>query len=175
VGDGWEAGHHTARFGEIEQRGAALTPKGRALYDQLLTQVREAILPAADGANAAAYLAKLEDVFTTFPDDWREMHRQGLAYFKYGLGTGTAQSDDIETLLDAGALTLSPIIYEDFLPVSAAGIFQSNLGDEAQDKAQDASHQAAFETALGRPVADEFALYAEMQASSLNACLGTLR
>ena len=29
-------GTHTARFGEIEQRGVALTPKGRALYDQLL-------------------------------------------------------------------------------------------------------------------------------------------
>ena len=26
-------GQHTARFGEIEQRGVALTPKGRALYD----------------------------------------------------------------------------------------------------------------------------------------------
>src|SRR5690606_18115247 len=31
-----EAGTHTARFGEIEQRGLALTPKGRALYDTLL-------------------------------------------------------------------------------------------------------------------------------------------
>ncbi|MDI6949847.1 DUF1338 family protein, partial [Serratia sp. Se-RSmG] len=29
-------GSHTARFGEIEQRGAALTPKGRELYDRLL-------------------------------------------------------------------------------------------------------------------------------------------
>lgn len=29
-------GHHTARFGEIEQRGIALTHKGRALYDRLL-------------------------------------------------------------------------------------------------------------------------------------------
>src|SRR5690606_34638087 len=28
-------GSHTARFGEIEQRGVALTPKGRRLYDQL--------------------------------------------------------------------------------------------------------------------------------------------
>ncbi|NHW78255.1 2-oxoadipate dioxygenase/decarboxylase family protein, partial [Escherichia coli] len=29
-------GTHTARFGEIEQRGVALTPKGRRLYDELL-------------------------------------------------------------------------------------------------------------------------------------------
>ncbi|RBG44195.1 DUF1338 domain-containing protein, partial [Xanthomonas oryzae pv. oryzae] len=33
-----EHGTHTARFGEIEQRGLALTPKGRALYDALLAQ-----------------------------------------------------------------------------------------------------------------------------------------
>ena len=30
---GWTTGSHTARFGEIEQRGIALTPKGSALYD----------------------------------------------------------------------------------------------------------------------------------------------
>ncbi len=29
-------GTHTARFGEIEQRGVALTPKGRQIYDELL-------------------------------------------------------------------------------------------------------------------------------------------
>jgi uncharacterized glyoxalase superfamily metalloenzyme YdcJ len=36
----WKEGSHTARFGEIEQRGIALTPKGRALYDELLTASR---------------------------------------------------------------------------------------------------------------------------------------
>ncbi len=30
---GQKQGTHTARFGEIEQRGVALTPKGRQLYD----------------------------------------------------------------------------------------------------------------------------------------------
>lgn len=171
---GWSEGHHTARFGEIEQRGAALTPKGRALYDQLLADVRADILPAADGSNTEAYIAKLEQVFAAFPDDWREIHRQGLAYFKYDVGSAAAQGDDVETLLDAGALTLSPIIYEDFLPVSAAGIFQSNLGDEAQDNDQSASNQDVFEAALGKPVADEFALYDAMQAASLEACLRRL-
>ena len=33
---GQKQGTHTARFGEIEQRGVALTPKGRQLYDDLL-------------------------------------------------------------------------------------------------------------------------------------------
>lgn len=41
----WVEGHHTARFGEIEQRGVALTRKGRALYDQLLVQVRAKFRP----------------------------------------------------------------------------------------------------------------------------------
>lgn len=36
-------GSHTARFGEIEQRGAALTPKGRQLYDKLLDATRVAL------------------------------------------------------------------------------------------------------------------------------------
>lgn len=33
-------GTHLARFGEIEQRGVALTPKGRALYDAMLSKAR---------------------------------------------------------------------------------------------------------------------------------------
>jgi uncharacterized glyoxalase superfamily metalloenzyme YdcJ len=172
--DGWQEGHHTARFGEIEQRGVALTPKGRALYDRLLAEVRAEILPAADGSNAEAYVARLEQVFEAFPDDWRALHDHGLAYFKYGLGDGAAQGEDVEALLDAGALTLSPIIYEDFLPVSAAGIFQSNLGDEARSDRQEAASRAAFEAALGKAVADEFALYEAMQAASLEACLEQL-
>lgn len=172
--DGWKDGHHTARFGEIEQRGAALTPKGRALYDRLLAKVRANILPAADGSNAKAYVAELEAVFTAFPDTWRDMHDHGLAYFKYGLGDGAVQGSDVQELLDAGALTISPIIYEDFLPVSAAGIFQSNLGDEARNDLQVASSRANFEAALGKPVADEFALYESIQSASLATCLKVL-
>jgi uncharacterized glyoxalase superfamily metalloenzyme YdcJ len=164
-------GKHTARFGEIEQRGAALTPKGRALYDHLLSAVRAKILPAADGSNTEEYLKELEDSFKSFPDTWREMHDQGLAYFKYSLANGVAVSDnEIGALLDSGEVILSPIIYEDFLPVSAAGIFQSNLGDDARDNRQSASSQDQFEDALGCKVADEFALYEEIQTTSLLSC-----
>lgn len=52
-------GSHTARFGEIEARGVALTPKGRALYDRLLDEVRARIVPAANGSNAAEYMRVL--------------------------------------------------------------------------------------------------------------------
>ncbi|WP_349775529.1 2-oxoadipate dioxygenase/decarboxylase family protein [Ignatzschineria rhizosphaerae] len=34
---------------------------------------------------------------------------------------------DINALVGEGALLYEPIVYESFLPTSAAGIFQSNL------------------------------------------------
>ncbi|TMV78340.1 VOC family protein, partial [Thioclava sp. BHET1] len=129
------AGSHTARFGEIEQRGVALTPKGQALYDHLLAETRAQIRPAADGSNAEAYVAALEEVFTEFPDDLDQMRREGLAWFRYSaMGEARSAADlsaDPATLIEAGLLRADPLTYEDFLPVSAAGIFQSNLGDDA--------------------------------------------
>jgi uncharacterized glyoxalase superfamily metalloenzyme YdcJ len=115
---GWETAHHTARFGEIEQRGAALTPKGRALYDRCLAR---------------------KD-FADFPDTKAELQTQKLAFFD-----------------EAG----NPLTYEDFLPVSAAGIFKSNLREsETSETVEATGNQRAFETALGRPVLDMFELYA---------------
>jgi hypothetical protein len=38
-----------------------------------------------------------------------------------------------------------PITYEDFLPVSAAGIFQSNLGDETHTRSHGNASREAFE------------------------------
>lgn len=109
-------GTHTARFGEVEQRGAALTRRGRALYDVL----------CAEGA------------LSRFPDDVATLMREELAFF----GRDGA-----------------PITYEDFLPVSAAGIFRSNLAGEARALALAPSDRGAFAVALGAAPADEFALY----------------
>jgi uncharacterized glyoxalase superfamily metalloenzyme YdcJ len=115
---GWETAHHTARFGEIEQRGVALTPKGRKLYDFCLAN---------------------KD-FSDYPDSLEELRSQALAYFDV---SGT------------------PIIYEDFLPVSAAGIFKSNLREsEESDLQTGTGSQAVFEAALGKPVLNMFDLYA---------------
>ncbi len=63
----WETGSHTARFGEIEQRGIALTSKGRALYDRLLEQSRKIVRPAADGSNARDYEAALARALPNSP------------------------------------------------------------------------------------------------------------
>src|SRR6185312_6771689 len=72
-------GTHTARFGEIEQRGAALTPKGRALYDTLLSEART--LSRGKPAHEAQRI--LAERFAAFPDDPAAMREQGLAYFEY--------------------------------------------------------------------------------------------
>ena len=73
-------------------------------------------------------------------------------------------------------IELSPIIYEDFLPVSAAGIFQSNLGDDTASSTMSQSSREEFIDALGVEPMDEFVQYAEIQAVSLKqAMLGADR
>ncbi|CDX35625.1 conserved hypothetical protein [Mesorhizobium plurifarium] len=169
------SGSHTARFGEIEQRGIALTPKGRALYDRLLNEARERCRPAADGSNASEYEAALAEAFRGFPDDWNAIRRHGLGYFSYSLtaeGQRRAGIDmDLEAAVDAGLVRFDPIVYEDFLPVSAAGIFQSNLGDDATQEFVASPNQKMFEGDLGATVLDEFAHYAGIMRASLERCL----
>lgn len=171
-------GTHTARFGEIEQRGIALTPKGQELYDSLLDEVRAAILPEPDGSNKKAYMDALNTVFERFPDDMEELRRDGLAYFKYEWAQETGDApekkpetsiseQDLDKLIERGVVILKPITYEDFLPVSAAGIFQSNLGDSKGDVFNPQTNQQLFETVMGAPVRDRYSLYEEMQKKSI--------
>jgi uncharacterized glyoxalase superfamily metalloenzyme YdcJ len=165
-------GSHTARFGEIEQRGAALTAKGRALYDRLLGNAREALAGQPDESNAEAYMNLLSEHFHEFPDDLRQMREQGLVYVRYFVREGMAAPAEgsLQALIDSGHIGFEALVYEDFLPVSAAGIFQSNLGDAAAQDYAGQSSQADFETALGAPVLDELALYAETERRSLAHC-----
>lgn len=152
-----EDGLHTARFGEIEQRGAALTPKGRRLYDETLNDVRAQITPAPDGSNAAEYMRVLTETFEhAFPSDPEDMRREGLAYFQ------AYQTPN-------GGIAYTPITYEDFLPVSAAGIFASNASDKDRQDEFASSSQTDFEEALGHAVHSEFELYQAMQDASYEA------
>ena len=174
----WHAGSHTARFGEIEQRGIALTPKGRALYDKLLGETRARVTPAADGSNAGEYQSVLADVFQAFPDSWDEIRRAGLGYFSYSLTAKGRESAgrrlDLETAIAEGLVRFDAVVYEDFLPVSAAGIFQSNLGDEAAQAFVASPNQVMFERDLGASVLDEFAHYAGIERASIEECLSAL-
>ncbi|WP_020591285.1 2-oxoadipate dioxygenase/decarboxylase HglS [Kiloniella laminariae] len=180
TGVNWAEGSHTARFGEIEQRGLALTPKGRALYDQLLEQTRARVR-----SGEGDYETLLVESFKAFPDSYAELRAQGLGYFRYSLnerGEELARSVGIsgtlEGLLEVGLLRFDPIVYEDFLPVSAAGIFQSNLGANLGETGADVVYanpsQSSFEAALGAKVQDEFTLYAALEQASLQACLARL-
>ncbi len=168
AGDG--QGTHTARFGEIEQRGIALTPKGRALYDKLLNE-------AGVGSDNLTHQLHLQDVFKAFPDSEFLLRQQGLAWFRYRLtpaGEAHRQAfhpgDDPQPLIERGWLIAQPIIYEDFLPVSAAGIFQSNLGNGNSSRQHGNASRDAFEQALGCPVLDEFALYEQAEMRSKRRC-----
>lgn len=171
--DSPQEGRHTARFGEVEQRGAALTRKGRALYDQLLAEscsaspdtVRVATVEPAD---------RLAQVFRAFPDDETTLRQQGLAFFHYQLSAQGERANaaqwrglGLEDAIAQGLVQAQPIIYEDFLPVSAAGIFQSNLGGEQRKVYEAQAAQEVFEQALGCPVLDEFALYAQAERESI--------
>ncbi|WP_427024602.1 2-oxoadipate dioxygenase/decarboxylase HglS [Aureimonas ureilytica] len=176
---GEEAGTHTARFGEIEQRGLALTRKGRALYDERLASVRD---EGGAGNAGGSYAERLATAFEAFPDDYDTLRRESLGYFRYALtrkgedaaSTGLA-SLDIETLVRDGHVAAYPIVYEDFLPVSAAGIFQSNLGGQEQRSYAANARKDAFVAALGAPVADEFEVYEAAQARSIEAVRTALR
>ena len=172
-------GSHSARFGEIEQRGAALTPKGRALYDRLLNAARDELGDFPNEGNAARYNTLMTQHFGEFPDSVDGMREQELAYFRYfptekGLAAGSLKSTSLEDLLRDGHVKAEPLVYEDFLPVSAAGIFQSNLGDAAQTHYGEHSNRQAFEQALGRATIDELGLYAETQRRSIEECAQVL-
>jgi uncharacterized glyoxalase superfamily metalloenzyme YdcJ len=114
------------RFGEVESRGVALTPAGRARYDAAMAEP----YPAGTWAEY-------------FPGSHAEMAAQGLAYYRGG--------DPHE-----------PVVYEDFLPASAAGIFRSNLDTETEAAdvadASDYSHDW-MAGAIGHHIHDPYDLY----------------
>ncbi|MFT0212246.1 VOC family protein [Pseudomonas sp. F1_0610] len=179
---GTASGSHTARFGEIEQRGMALTPKGRALYDQLLNAARKELGAFPDESNAERYVELMQQHFQAFPDTYPAIRQQELGFFRYfasekGLAetAQAAQLTSVEALIEAGYLEYEPLVYEDFLPVSAAGIFQSNLGEGAQTNYVEMSSQEKFEQALGAKVLNELALYAQTQQRSLEQALSALK
>lgn len=168
----YEQGSHTARFGEIESRGVALTPKGHALYESLL---------AMANARNETEPEVLQQIFAEFPDDWKVLRENGLAYFRYHLtplgmklSKPSYESWGIEDLLAKGAVKAVPIVYEDFLPVSAAGIFRSNLGDDFSVQVQGDSQKMEFEASLGSPVLDPFDLYQAIETHSIYRCVETL-
>lgn len=122
------------RFGEVESRGVALTPKGRGRFD--------AAMATPDPAKAWG---------DYFPTTHERMAAAGLAYYH-------------------GGDPSKPVVYEDFLPASAAGIFRSNLDSDAQ-KADDEEDQAWDYTVdwmagqIGHHIHDPYDLYEKVASS----------
>ncbi len=193
----FEEGRHRARFGEIEARGIALTQKGRALYDSLTTQVEEKAKaekkrldldekdPEQKRQYGALYSRIREETFRAFPDGYDALFEQSLAYFRVeasekGLHAGkrNLQGKSIPELVKDGYLTCLPVTYEDFLPVSAAGIFKSNLVEGGKAELSPEQKQAAgrkdLEKALGCDIIDPFAIYEALQARSIKAAFSAL-
>ncbi|MGY5078635.1 2-oxoadipate dioxygenase/decarboxylase [Streptomyces nigrescens] len=160
------------RFGEVEARGIALTRQGRARYDALLARVDELAArdPQADRADVARALWAAE-----LPDTEQALAAQGLAHFTYHVvpdrpADGSRPPAGLDELLSQGWVRAEPLVYEDFLPRSAAGIFQSNLSDEGSrhhDRTGIAYDSAWLSGAIGREVLDPFDLYEEQQNRSL--------
>lgn len=167
------AGRHRARFGEIEQRGMALTPKGRLLYDQMMTTAQHLLAEKPELPHESI----LREAFALFPQDLEIIRQEKIAYFRYSLKCPAKAKNcpfNADLLVASGILTYAPITYEDFLPASAAGIFKSNLNGAVENIDGPASNQASFEEALGRRVHDPFKIYQELEDESLSQCIQCL-
>ncbi len=177
------------RFGEVEARGVALTVSGRARFDELVGEVDRRLgddpgLTRAEVAPAVwrAGLPATEDGL------WRE----GLGCFAYTVDEGARERPDEvqrralagarpEALVAAGVLRLAPIVYEDFLPRSAAGIFASNLTDAGSSGGYDVEQGGAardlgwMSDVVGGEVAVPEEVYAAESDASLVAALAAVR
>lgn len=163
-----QRGSLRVRFGEVEQRGIALTRAGRELYDRLVVEVDARLRRAGDGATRQEVAREVWR--ESLPRTERELVLQGLGYFTFRATEVAPSGSALKDLLESGALVAEPIVYEDFLPRSAAGIFQSNLSDEGtrDDEQAGADYDLSrLSELVGAHIHDPFDLYAAQQDESL--------
>ncbi len=167
----------SVRFGEVEQRGIALTPAGRDRYDRLIVEIDE----RTAGATAAARDAiKVEVWQANWPTEEAGLLANGEGFFEFTAerrGAGDPPTT-VAGLVEAGWLVATPIVYEDFLPRSAAGIFASNLDNQGSRDAREEGSPRDLDwiaEAVGRTVHDPMRLYAEQSRASLVAACVELR
>ncbi|MET0451658.1 MAG: VOC family protein [Mycobacterium sp.] len=126
------------RFGEVEARGVALTRKGRERYDAAMNDV-----PGQERGGSGGDGNPAESWARHFPGTDAELAAEGLAYYRGGDPT-------------------KPVVYEDFLPASAAGIFRSNLDSDAAavDAGDDTDYSEGWMAgAIGHHLHDPYDLY----------------
>ncbi|MDJ0316085.1 2-oxoadipate dioxygenase/decarboxylase [Arthrobacter antibioticus] len=175
-------GQLRVRFGEVEARGIALTPAGRDLYDRMVAEAERRLANSANSATRAGVAAEVwaEEL----PQTEQELAARGLAFFTFGLDeTALASASVPETislreLITAGIAVPQPIVYEDFLPRSAAGIFQSNLTEEgSKDESQTGTSYDIYRMSsiIGAEVHDPNTLYQRQQDLSVAALAELLK
>ena len=170
---------HTARFGEIEERFYACTPTGRALYDACLAEADAAREkdPGLPKRDMAAYEALYAKPFAPFPKTLPELIQKGFVYARFVVtpqghaarNAGVTLPKDLATLVARGFVGYEGLRYEDFLPVSAAGIFASNLqqyGTKSTAAVKPTYSQALLEEILGKRIIDTTVMYAGIEAES---------
>jgi uncharacterized glyoxalase superfamily metalloenzyme YdcJ len=175
-----EQGNLRVRFGEVEARGIALSRRGRDLADKVTTIASERATQAGmrDAGDRQRLAARTWAEL--FPATERRLLLEGLGHFSFDpatRGDRTAPPRQLRALVEGGWLRATPIVYEDFLPRSAAGIFRSNLtGDGTNDPAERGSDRDAswLAGALQREVHAYEDLYERQQADSLHRALSVL-
>jgi uncharacterized glyoxalase superfamily metalloenzyme YdcJ len=159
------------RFGEVEARGIALTPAGRARYDAAVTEIDTAA-PADPAVSWAKH----------FPTTEHELFGEGLGVYTVTAVTdraadGQPPGGSIAELIRAGWLRTHPVVYEDFLPRSAAGIFQSNLTDAGSKDSTVSGEEldaAWMEGVLATKLYDPYDLYQGQHRASVHTALADL-
>jgi uncharacterized glyoxalase superfamily metalloenzyme YdcJ len=172
---------HKARFGEIECRGVSLTPKGREIYDQMIQN--------------STYI-------DNYPKTHKELVKKAYAYYEYyltekyyslnndeknslikNISTNNINEKNIDKdifeMIDGGFIGILPITYEDFLPKSAAGIFESNLSGETKIMNKKTSgksdNQVIIEKAMNKKIINSYELYLEIENKSKDKILKLLK
>ncbi|RSL92985.1 hypothetical protein CDV31_014905, partial [Fusarium ambrosium] len=111
-----------------------------------------------------------------------QLRRQGLIFCEFRCVKKPAEKPKkeyaketlLEQLILDGVIQASPITYEDFLPFSAAGIFQSNLKNRAGEDSSlelkpPSSDREGLEKAIQTKLLNADDWYAQAQEQSLEA------
>lgn len=158
------------RFGEVEARGIALTPTGRDHYDRMIGEI-DAREQAGNEPRAEIAVKVWQEMCA---ETERELLEKDFAFFNFAAepAQGVPQTSELLQLIDGGWITAHPIVYEDFLPRSAAGIFASNLtGDGSVDASQETETRdiAWLSLTVGGQIHDPYDLYALERRESFEA------
>lgn len=178
---GLSQGALRVRFGEVEARGIALTPAGRDRYDELVAEVDRRLADDPDLSRADV----APQVWSAgLPSTERDLCLADLGFFTFRVDPGVVagrhtpeqgtalERGEVAALVQTGVLHPEPIVYEDFLPRSAAGIFASNLTDSGTMDADQGGAErdpSWMADVMGRTVNVPEEIYAREASASLRA------